>query len=107
MTDVEPPHYRVFLEADGSGGGGSDTVGTKASSALLDSALCAESAVYAAWRAKHAINECEVVVLPEGRFEALRSARLAEGTSPQQLKVSRVLREPRHQALLRGCDHSC
>jgi hypothetical protein len=35
-----------------------------------------------------------------GSFEALRECRLSEGSSPQQLKVSRVLRSPAHEELL-------
>eukprot|EP00325_Prymnesiales_sp_UTEX-LB-985_P017138 CAMPEP_0174762376 /NCGR_PEP_ID=MMETSP1094-20130205/109744_1 /TAXON_ID=156173 /ORGANISM="Chrysochromulina brevifilum, Strain UTEX LB 985" /LENGTH=663 /DNA_ID=CAMNT_0015968329 /DNA_START=70 /DNA_END=2062 /DNA_ORIENTATION=- len=67
----------------------------------LDAALCAENPVYATWRRKGAIGECEVHVVPSGGFEALRAQRLAEGASPQQLKVSRTLREQKHTALLR------
>ena len=60
--------------------------------AALDAALRAEPRLRA-WRAKRAIGPVEVRVVRPGAFEALQVERLKEGTaSPQQLKVSRVLR---------------
>ena len=104
QTDVESPRYTLYLER--AAGEAGDVAATPdaptALSARLDEALRAESAVYSAWRAKRAIGECEVVVVPEGRFEALRAARLAEGASSQQLKVSRTLRVSQHAELLAG-----
>ena len=67
----------------------------------LDDALGSENAAYATWRAKGAIGPVELQQVTPGAFDALRQQRLREGASPQQLKVSRVLRDPRHLDLLR------
>ena len=50
------------------------------------------------WRRKCAAQR--VLEVAPGSFEALRECRLGEGSSPQQLKVSRVLRSPAHEELL-------
>lgn len=69
----------------------------------LDLALQSENAVYAAWRRKHAIGAAKLCVVRAGAIsEQLRARRLQEGASPQQLKVSRVLRQQAHVDLLRS-----
>ena len=99
QSDASPPYYRVFVEPAPAAAAGVQTSGA---AAALDAALQAESAVYKTWRAKRAIGPAQVVVVPEGGFEALRAARLAEGASPQQLKISRTLRVDAHAAVLSG-----
>ena len=113
-SEAEPPRYRVYYEPSGGvptagGGGGGQTIerpraaseaAAAAYAARLDEALCEENPVYATWRRKRAIGASKVSIVPPGGFEALRSQRLVEGASPQQMKVSRVLRDPTHAALL-------
>jgi hypothetical protein len=93
-VESEPPHYIVYLEPPPG------VAVPTAAAADLDGSLRDESAVYAAWRRKRAIGPCEVRAVEPGGFEALRAARLREGASPQQLKVSRVLRAADHAAIL-------
>ena len=119
-SDVEPPRYCIFYEPSAgapssvSRGGAAAPSGRRSSppgpssaapspeiASRLDAALCEESPVYATWRRKRAIGQGVVHLVPPGGFEALRAQRLKEGTSPTQLKVSRVLRKPTHVALLR------
>ena len=115
-SEAEPPRYRVYLEPSGGvpsagGSGGQPVEPPPASGAVtaavaaayaerLDEALCEENPVYATWRRKRAIGASQVTIMPPGGFEALRAQRMSEGASPQQLKVSRVLREAKHAALL-------
>jgi hypothetical protein len=66
----------------------------------MDEALRRSNAVYATWRKKGAIQRCEVHLVPQGSFERLRALRIDEGTSPQQLKMSHVLRRKEHIDLL-------
>jgi len=89
------PFYRVFVErAPGA------PSFSPAAAATLDAALGRANPIYATWRAKGAIGPCQVVEVASGSFESLRERRLAEGASPQQLKVSRVLRSPVHEEIL-------
>ena len=99
VLQTEPPRYRVYVEAVASDGG-KWAVDAADAARRLDDALCDESAVYRTWRAKRAIGPCEVKPVAAGGFEALRAVRLSEGASPQQLKVSRVLRQEHHAAVL-------
>ena len=69
--------------------------------ARLDAAMCEANPVYATWRGKGAIGPCECRAVRSGGFDALRRHRIDhEGASPQQLKVSRVVKSPEHLALL-------
>lgn len=97
-TEAEPPRYTVYVEpAEGQA-----LPPPAAAAAALDAALADESVVYRTWRGKRAIGPPEVVHVAKGGFEALRGVRIRdEGASPQQLKVSRVLRQPRHAEILR------
>ena len=99
--DADPPFYQVFVEPSIEGTR-APTAGTRAAVAeRLDRALAAESPVYQTWRQKHAIGAPEVCLVDPGGFERLRAVRVEdEGASPQQLKVSRVLRKPEHVELL-------
>ena len=89
------PFYRVFVERTPDA-----PPFTPSSAPTLDAALGRSNPIYATWRAKGAIGPCQLVEVTPGSFEALRAQRLAEGASPQQLKVSRVLRSPHHEELL-------
>ncbi len=83
-----------------------ESAAAAALSARLDLELQEQSAVYARWRRKGGIGAPEVCVVAPGAIsEELRARRLAEGVAPQQLKVSRVLRDPAHAALLRLRPH--
>lgn len=116
QTETFPPHYLVFVEpppsrSSAGKGGRAVALSTKQLAQRLDEALCDESPVYKTWRGKRAIGRAEVRLVPQGGFESLRAVRLSEGASPQQLKVSRVLRDPKHAKLLssaerRGRGHS-
>ena len=97
-TESFPPHYLVFMEPPRSAD--RRALSTKALAQELDSALCEESRVYKTWREKRAIGSAEVRLVPHGGFESLRATRLSEGASPQQLKVSRVLRDEKHAKIL-------
>ena len=87
--------YTIFLEVDGP-----LRMSLNQLQYNLDEALCSTNPVYATWRRKCAIQPCEVRIVPLGSFEKLRALRIAEGTSPQQLKTSRVLRRKEHVDLL-------
>ena len=89
------PFYRIFIER----AAGAPPLAAPAP-AILDAALGRANPIYATWRAKGAIGPCQVLEVAPGSFEALRECRLGEGSSPQQLKVSRVLRSPAHEELL-------
>jgi hypothetical protein len=89
------PFYRIFIER--AAGAPALAAGAPAT---LDAALGRANPIYATWRAKGAIGPCQVFEVAPGSFEALRECRLSEGSSPQQLKVSRVLRSPAHEELL-------
>jgi auxin responsive GH3 family protein len=101
QLDADPPLYQVFVEPRIEGTR-APTAGTRAEVVeRLDRALAAESPVYQTWRQKHAIGAPEVCLVNPGGFERLRAVRVEdEGASPQQLKVSRVLRKPEHVKLL-------
>jgi len=92
MVEGTTPHYLVLVESEGE-------LPANASESL-EAALCEANPVYATWRGKRAIGPCELKRVKPGAFEALRRQRVAEGTSPQQLKVSRVLRDKSHLQLL-------
>jgi hypothetical protein len=87
--------YTIVLEVDGPTG-----MPARLLQKRMDEALCKSNAVYATWRKKGAIQPCEVRLVPQGSFEKLRSLRIDEGTSPQQLKTSRLLRRKEHIDLL-------
>jgi len=87
--------YTLLLEVDAT-----LNVSLKQLQISMDEALCSSNPVYATWRKKGAIQSCEVRLVPKGSFEKLRALRITEGTSPQQLKVSRVLRRKEHIDLL-------
>jgi hypothetical protein len=99
VTDVEQPHYRVYIEPTPTAAAADDDDAVapaasaarlnacRASGVALDAALQAENPVYGAWRTKRAIGPAQVELVRAGAFEALRAARIAEGASPQQLKV--------------------
>jgi auxin responsive GH3 family protein len=84
--------YVIFVEVNGK----SRAMDSKDAAKIMDDALCKENPVYASWRKKRAIHQCEVKFLPIGSFERLREMRIQEGTSPQQLKMSRVLWKKEH-----------
>ena len=87
--------YIIVLEVDGP-----TSMPASKLQKRMDKALCKSNAVYATWRKKGAIQPCEVRLVPQGSFEKLRSLRIDEGTSPQQLKTSRLLRRKEHIDLL-------
>jgi len=94
-TSSAPPHYLVLVEA------ARDQPALPADAAArLEAALREANPVYAAWRDKGAIGPCEQREVRPGGFDALRRRRIEEGASPQQLKVSRVVRRAEHLALL-------
>jgi len=93
-AEAEVPHYLIFLElVDGSRL-------TPEMGPALDRALRESNPVYDSWRRKGALGPCQVRQVEKGGFERLRAERLIEGASPQQLKVSRVLRNAAHVDLL-------
>ena len=93
--DAASPRYLVLVEPAAGAALPPDA------SARLDAALRDANPVYDTWRRKGAIAPCECRAVPPGRFDALRRRRIdAEGASPQQLKVSRVVRSAEHLALL-------
>lgn len=96
--EVSSCRYTILLElTDGSLG---TKVSLKQLQETMDTALCDANPVYSTWRKKGAIQPCVVRLVAQGSFEKLRALRIAEGTSPQQLKMSRVLRRKEHIDLL-------
>ena len=91
VDDPNPPGYDVLCDYDGD---------VRAASERLEVALRDANPVYATWRDKGAISPARVLAVDADAFDALRTHKLKEGASPQQLKQSRVLKRLDHVDLL-------
>eukprot|EP01095_Lingulamoeba_sp_RSL-Kostka_P008749 TRINITY_DN2967_c0_g1_i1.p1 TRINITY_DN2967_c0_g1~~TRINITY_DN2967_c0_g1_i1.p1 ORF type:complete len:627 (+),score=146.69 TRINITY_DN2967_c0_g1_i1:169-2049(+) len=86
----DTPHYSIYVELD------SNTELSNNDNIKLDILLCKTNPIYKSFRDKDAIDTVVIHVVKTGTFKKLRSFMLKETSSPNQIKIPRVLNKQSH-----------